>query len=321
MPRYDIGTVGARFHFTSKIPADVARKLEEEGGGYAAFDLTPDWGYVPELSVRKLRQAGASVPTHWGDNDGVVPLVHGQAFYLGDIGLGGGAVSISMKGVNLRTGLPETEGPPSDDPSQNYWAPGVYLPWIDGYVPSDGQAVRQFVPLQGEAEMAADVARHVGISERDPFIDALRMRFFAPVEPKQASSYRDYGYESVEYESFGGGLEGGLEGTLTLQSMPRSAAIADVGMGAGARMKQRHEHNDQVKASDFCDASWLEIVFRLVWVSDWNVLAQVVGESVVSDERLAQLAKQQTQYETSLRRQFGIFQNVDTKVDTFPTAP
>jgi hypothetical protein len=327
MPQFSPRPVGVTLHYTSRIPSDVGRIVEERGGQYAALELTPDWGQVREITVRTLRKSGVEMPGHWRDSDVIVPIIHGQAFYLGGLSLGGGAVSFSMKGVNLRTGRPETEGPLSDTPSQSYWAEGVYLPWIDGYVPSDGQAVRQFVPLRGEHEMSSDVARHVGISDQDRYIDAIRGRFFAPLEPMAPS-----------YETRGGGLlGGGLLGGGYESSSPQSYGLpsyttrggtkgitqpsAPVGMGAGARMKQRHEHNPAVTAEDFMPQPWHEIVIRLVWIDDWNEYARQIGTAVVSDAQIRDLERRQHLYETDLRRRFGIYPQVDTDVNRFPTAP
>lgn len=314
--RFNPGTVGTTLHFTSKIPADAAEALRARSGDHASFDLTPNWGEVPEITARSLARAGVPLPDHWDEGDVVIPINHGQAFYLGNIELGGGAASFSMKGVNLRTGRAETNGPVSDDPSQTYWAPGVPLPWIDGYVPSDGQAVRQFVPLKGEGEMGFDVARHVGISQSDRFIDAIRVRFFAPLEPKPTHTTRGGRLATLGSVALG-------SSTIDAPVFRGAARFAapEVGMGAGARMRQVHEHNSKWKAGDFRTTPWFEAVFRMVWLDEWNELATLAGKQPLGTETIDSFAARQAEYESRVRQLLGIHPQVDTDVDLLPTAP
>jgi hypothetical protein len=328
MPARSIGTYGFSLEFTSLIPPDAQKVLEEKRKSrkgasevdqmVAAFGLTPMWGNVPSLLVADVREAGVETPLHWNDTDEIVPLIHNTAFFIKPQLPTGLAASYSMKGVNIRLGLPEKLGL-TDEPSQSYWS--QYAPWIDGYVPSHAEAVRQFRPLKGEAEMKFDVAAYVGVRPDNPLIDAICARFYLPRDRSKLRAAIDYsggyyggpavlGDEDVLYEA-----ATSYKGAERAMSAP-----AEVGMGAGALMRQRHEDNPAVKASDFDSSPFDELVMRLVWQDDYNRYAREVGAKQVDLDLVKRLRKQQEDYEADVWRQLGGKGPRQTNVDSLPGA-
>lgn len=311
MPSVTIGTMGFNLVFTAKIPPRAQEVLKQRDQNAIGFELTPSWGSVPSLRCSDLRRMGIDVPGHWGQDDEIFPIVNDIAFYIVPSIPQGMAMSMSMRRVNLRTGKIE-EAHLTDDPCQSYWSQST--PWIDGYVPSHQQGVRQFVPLRGETAMIADVSNAVGVTDDDPLKDALSAAFYAPIDLsklQQNSGYRSLG----ALESFG--LESMQSKSVTRSHHTRSAPEA-VGMGAGAVMKQRHPENPTVKASDFTKLPLIRFTSRLVWEDQYNIWARAAGEQLLTASTLRALEQQQQDYERRLWARLGV-NPVNTKVDSFPT--
>lgn len=299
--------------YTAQIPVKVMEYVKAKGeGAVAGVELTPAFRTVPNLVVADIREAGVETPMHWADTNEVVPIIHGVAFYLTPQFTNGMAASFAMKGVNLRTGHEEVDGL-TDKPCQSYWASSP--PWIDGYVPSHQQGVRQFLPLSGEEEMAADVAHFVGVTPDNPWLDAISAAFYLPRDLRKLAESQHYrgGYETLGLESFSLGATKGM----TTRGAMRSAMPEAVGMGAGAVMKQRHPDDPTVESDDFIQTPFIRVTTRMVWVDWWNQAAAAIGESQLTVKDQRDLREQQEQYERRLWRQLNF--TVDTNVDGFPT--
>ncbi|HRB83233.1 MAG TPA: hypothetical protein PLW46_02895 [Acinetobacter johnsonii] len=306
MPQYSFN-VGYGIVYTANIPTRAMQHVKTNGDStVAGFELTPAFRQAPSLIVADIREAGIQTPGHWGDTNEVIPVIHGVAFYLTPQFTNGMAMSAAMKGVNLRTGMPEEEGL-TDEPSQSYWATAPA--WIDGYVPGHREGVRQFLPLQEEAEMAFDVARMVGITPDNPWLDAISAGFYLPRDLRKLSvgsgSY-DYleGLEGVSFGAKGGGYES-----------LRGDGPSEVGMGAGAVMKQRHAEDPTVHATDFITEPFIRVTTRLVWLDWWNQAAEKVGVDPLTVMDLRSLRQQQESYERRLWAQLNI--PAETAVDGF----
>lgn len=295
--------------YTAVIPTRAMQHVKANGEGtVAGFALTPAFRTAPSLVVADIRAAGIPTPGHWGDTNEVVPIIDGIAFYLTPQFTGGMAASFAMKGVNLRTGMPETDNL-TDDPSQSYWATAPA--WIDGYVPSHREGVRQFLPLQGKEGMAFDVARMVGITQENPWLDAISAAFYLPRDLRKLRSYDYGGYSDdsfLESVSYGAGAKGA--GNESLRGLP-----SEVGMGAGAVMKQRHPEDPTVKATDFILEPFIRVTTRLVWHDWWNQAAEKVGVSPLTVMDIRSLRDQQTAYERRLWATLNI--PAETAVDGF----
>jgi hypothetical protein len=319
MPRINIGSMGFSLVFTARIPPQAQSRLKRKSENeIAAFDLTPAWGEVPSLLVSNLRRAGIGLPDHWAGTNEVYPVIHGMAFYIVPYIPTGMAASFSMQGVNLRTGKAE-ELQLTDKPCQSYWTTKVHVPWIDGYRPNHTEAVRQFVPLRGEAEMASDISDFVGISNTHPWKDGITAGFFLPTDFSKLGStdsgmrggpYPMY-YEVLESMSYG-------EKGEAFRSASRSSEPERVGIGAGALMRQQHPDVPGVKAKDYFDEALLRLTARIVWVEQWNAWAREIGETMIAASRLRQLEDMQADYEARLWSRLG-GNPVNTDVDSFPS--
>lgn len=316
MPSIAIGTMGYSLVFTARIPPEMQKVLQKKLGATAAFDLTPNWGDVPTLSVASLRRFGVQVPDHWAPTNEVYPVINGMAFYIVPEIPHGMAASFSMQGVNLRTGMHE-EDVLTDDPCQSYWTTKVRTPYIDGYRPSKTDAVRQFVPLRGES-MVADVSDHVGVAKDHPWKDGISAAFYLPAD---FSTLGGGGYGMHElFEKNDMVMMGAetIKSGVHRVSAPSRPEPERVGMGAGALMKQQHPDVPGVTIKDYLEESLLRMTARIVWVETWNEWAQKCGESMISATKLQGLESKQRQYEASLLARFG-GTDVHTEVDQFPT--
>lgn len=325
MATYQIGgTVALGMVYTAQIPTWAMKVLQQKHGKVVGVNLTPPFMQVPSLRVGDLRELGnvKDLRDHWGDDDEIVPMIHKVAYYLTFSLPNGMAMVVSVRGVNARTGKVET-GIPHDSPSQSYWS--QYAPWIDGYVPAhrDGEdaAVKQFVVLRGEQEMVYDVSNHVGVTYDNPLKDAIQAAFYLPADlRKMAVRQHRYGYGNTDL--LGSGLEAASFGIPkgASRDMSYGVEIEEVGVAAGALMRQRHPDNPAVKATDFQRSPVMTITLRQVWVDYWNKLAAIAGEDQISLAQQRQLLDQQKQYEQRLARQIGSG-DVQTDVDGFPTLP
>lgn len=304
MPQYSL-RFGFGIMYTAQIPTRAMQHVKTNGeSSVAGFELTPAFRQAPSLIVADIRAAGIQTPAHWGDTNEVIPVINGVAFYLTPQFTSGMAASFAMKGVNLRNGMPE-EDRLKDDP-QSYWASPP--PWIDGYVAGHRQGVRQFLPLQGEAEMQFDVARMVGIRPDNIWLDAISAAFYLPLDLRKLS----IGSGSYDYleglEAVSGAKGGGYESL-------RGDGPSEVGMGAGAIMKQRHAEDPTVQASDFIAEPFIRVTTRLVWVDWWNHAARQVGVDSLTVMDLRSLQQQQESYERRLWAKLNI--PAETAVDDF----
>lgn len=311
MPTINIGTMGFSLVFTATIPPDAQRVLQDRNESeLAMFDLTPAWDTVPHLVVADLRRAGIDVPEHWAPTNHVHPLIHGSAFYIVPYIPQGMAASFSMKAVNIRTGLPEVDEL-TDQPCQSYWSQQV--PWIDGYVPSHGEAVRQFVPLRGEKEMLMDVSDAVGVSHEHPWKDGISAAFYLPRDLMKLGNGRAYRDETTfEALIYGGAVKAARSADRT------RGDVEEVGIAAGALMRQRHPDNPAVSAADFVEYPLIRLTVRLVWDDQWNKWAREAGEEVIAASRLRELESRQKQYESGLWAKIG-GRPKTTRVDDLPT--
>jgi len=310
--------MGFELQYTAKIPpaaqAVLAAKSDDE---LSSFGLTPPWGQVPTLLVADLRRGkSANVPEHWADTNEVFCVVPDVAFYITYSLPHGMAVSFSMKAVNIRTGLPEEDGL-TDNPCQSAWV--TQKPWIDGYVPKDGEAVRQFAPLRGAAEMVYDVSNAVGISPDHEWKDALSAGFYLPQDLRkmQRPSYggfRGYGDPTLEM-AFGGAQVKGLtlRGAHSPQPQPE-----EVGMGAGARMRQRHEDDPSFDPDSFISSPFVRLSARLVFMDQWNEWARHIGEDIFPIRTLRNLEQRQEEFESRVWQSVG-GKPKSTNVDSLPT--
>lgn len=316
-----LGTVGFDLQWTARLPPDAQEALEAmmkrkgKPADDASFGLTPSWGDVPFLKVKNLQRAGIAVPKHWAPTNVVYPLIHNMAFYI-EPGLPPGwAASYSMKGVNIRTGKRE-EDQLTDDPCQSYWSQAA--PWIDGYVPSVAEAVRQFVPLRGEKEMAADVSDAVGIEADHPWKDGISVAFYLPTDLDKLEEQGYHGRGGY----YGEGLEMAKSVTLGVRGGDRVRRSMDegpeeVGMGAGAKMRQQHPDNPAVTKTDFLESPLLRLTARLVWDDQWNLWARDSGEQLIAASKLAELERRQREYEAYIWKLVG-GKTRRTDVDALP---
>lgn len=303
MPSYHL-KFGFEMCYTAVIPPRAMDFIKKEEGKVAGFGLTPWFMAVPDgLVVGDIRRAGVEIPAHWEDTNVVWPIIHGVAFYIVPAWSSSLAVSLAMKGVNLRTGRQELPYL-TDDPCQSYWSGPNVPPWIDGYRPSHAEGVRQFLPLRGD--MSLDVARYVGVRPDNPMIDALTATFYLPADVRKLK-------ESVVYR---GGFEG-LESKSVRSLSYGLPAVEEVGMGAGAVMKQRHPENPMAKPADYL-GSPITMTTRLVWHEFWNKCAAAVGISPITVLQLRELEAKQKAYEANLWAHLNV--PAVTDVDTFPQA-
>lgn len=330
MPNPNLGPVGYHLHFTALIPPWAQERLEERSSRgdksfpFDAFPLTLDYGTMPYLVVGTLRRAGIKLPEHWADTNLIWPIIHGQAFYIVPTFTDRlWAMSLSIKGVNMRTGRAEEDGL-TDTPGQSYWV--TCPPWVDGYVPSDGEAVRQFVPLR-DGEMEWDASDHVGVANYNPWKDALSAAFYLTNNDTRL-------WQAVQsYGEWRGGIKSAgsystnwadAEGPLTMGLNPADYVmrggieeVAPVGIGAGSRMRQRHLDDPSVHAGMYLATPILRITSRLMWVEEFNRMARQAG-LVGVDQRTAEgLLRRQAAYESDLGRFLGKPKKSD--VDGFPT--
>ena len=322
MPKVNLGTVGFSLVWTAKLPPEaqavLAKKFRGREDDVASFGLTPSWGDVPSLRVADIRRAhGEGIPEHWLDSNEVYPIISGMAFYIVPVYSNGMAASFSMKGVNLRTGLPE-ENTLTDKPCQSYWSDEA-PPWIDGYVPSHGQAVRQFVPLRGEKAMQFDVSDAVGIAKDHPWKDGISAAFFMPRDLTKLETVRR---NRTEYEFLGGeslskGLKsyGGVTRGATRSFRPEPE---EVGMGAGALMRQQHPDNPMVSIKDFSSELLIRLTARLVCDDQFNVWARTCGERTIPTSQLREFEERQRAYEARIWQSLG-GKPKNTFVDDLPS--
>lgn len=247
-------------------------------------------------------------------------MVHGMAFYVVPLIPKGMAGSFSMKAVNLRTGLPE-EDRLTDEPCQSYWTTRVHTPWIDGYRPSSTDAVRQFVPLRGDKEMVADVATFVGIQPDNPWRDGISVAYYLPRDIRELGQHdRDdlrFMYKGSVYEDETLEMAGPVTFGVSRTRREPGRMVEEVGMGAGALMKQQHPDVPGVSSDQYHKESLVRMTARLVWHEQWNSWAQACGATPISPSLLRELKRRQDEYETEIRMKLG-GKPVATAVDQLP---
>lgn len=314
--------MGFQLTHTASIPVEVMEVLKKKNPNeLASVGLTPGWGQVPALRVGTLRSVGIELPEHWGDNNEVFPMIHGLAFYITFSLPTGMAVSFSMKGVNLRTG-DEEQNTLTNNPCQSFWSRRV--PYIDGYVPGHAKGVLQFRPLRGEREMAFDISDYVGVKVDNPWKDGISAAWYLPRDlaklnpPPPYYGNQRYSGNLESYSMKGGSL--GLEST-TYRGATRSTRSSEpeqVGMGAGALMRQAHPDDPTVRAEDYAASYFLRLTARLVWVDQWNKWASEIDEPRITATKLEEFKSRQQYYERDLWAQIG-GRPRSTNVDGFPT--